>query len=108
MTSRSESIKILRDRAAQMKDEFGREIDKIIGGIDDSQIIESEGGSIQGDRLDEYEKRLDSLKEELKKLKKVKKRQEEISKLEEKKVDVINEIEKTMSGGKRKKRRNKH
>lgn len=108
MTSRSESIKILKDRATQMKGEFSREIDKIIGGIDDSQLIESEGGSIQGDSLEEYEKRLDSLKEELKKLKKVKKRQEEISKLEEKKVNVINEIEKTMSGGKRKKRHKKH
>lgn len=107
MASRSESIKVLRDRAAQMKDEFSREIDKIIGGID-SQSSESESGSIQGDRLDEYEQRLDSLKEELKKLKKLKKRQEEISKLEEKKVDVINEIQKTMNGGKRKKRHNKH
>lgn len=107
MTSRSESVKVLRDRAAQMKDEFGREIDKIIGGID-LQSSESESESIQGDRLDEYEKRLDSLKEELKKLKKLKKRQEEISKLEEKKVDVINKIQKTMSGGKRKKRHNRH
>lgn len=107
MASRSESIKILKDRAAQMKDEFSKEIDKIIGGID-SQSSESEAGNIHGDSFDEYEKRLDGLKEELKKLKKVKKRQEEISKLEEKKVDVINKIQKTMSNGKRKKRHNKH
>lgn len=108
MTSRSESVKVLKDRAASMKDEFGREIDKIIGNLDDPQVSGSGGGSIHGDRLDEYQKRLDGLKEELKKLKKLKKRQEEISKLEEKKVDVINEIQRTMSGGKRRKRHNKH
>lgn len=108
MTSKSESIKALRHRATEMKDEFGREIDKIIGGIDDSQALESGDDVIQGDRVDEYEKRLNSLKEELKNLKKLKKRQEKISKLEEKKVNVIKEINKTVSGGKRKKKHNKH
>jgi len=58
--------------------------------------------------LEQYTKRLEQLKEEIKRLKQIKKQQKKICKLEEKKIDVIRDIEREKRQEMKQKKRFKH
>jgi hypothetical protein len=98
---------VLKRKAAELKDEFNKEIGRVIEDAGDAEGVLSEE-DIKGDNIEEYEKRLEQLKDEVKKLKKVKKRQEKISKLEAERVDVIKEIERNRHGGTGHRKHTKH
>lgn len=97
MSIKADDIIIIKKRAEELKNEFEKELEKMI-----TEVVENKPNTSKEDNLEalseevkltQYQKKHDELKDDIKMLKKIKKQQKKISKLEEEKKDVLTKME---------------